>query len=195
MSSCNVTSNKCAISPASNGDEAFKRSCNAETATGAVVSPRMGDSSIKSSTCAIKESCNGAALSEPLAPYPGCAARQACTRATWTGSEKYAVFCGLLSHAAWLAALLAAWQALAEQYFCRPRLRWSRSKKSPQLKHLRCPDCAIAAPRSGREGQPRRPRSRPQAKSEENKNKPEENASKTMFRRRRGPKNTHVHSG
>jgi hypothetical protein len=74
-------------------------------------------------------------------------------------------------------------------------LRWSRSKKSPQLKHLRCPDCAIAAPRSGREGQPRRPRSRPQAKSEENKNKPEENASKTMFRRRRGPKNTHVHSG
>jgi hypothetical protein len=33
------------------------------------------------------------------------------------GSQKYAVFCGLASQAAWLAALLAARQALAEQNF------------------------------------------------------------------------------
>src|SRR5438105_2592372 len=61
--------------------------------------------------------------------------------------------------------------------------------------HWRCPDCAMAAPRSGREKQPRRPRARPRAKSEENANRPEEDASKTIFGRRRRRKKMHVHSG
>ena len=72
---------------------------------------------MRSVTCANKESCNAAAGEGLFRPYPGCAARQACTRATWTGSEKYAVLFGFRSQAAWLAALLATRQAGTEQYF------------------------------------------------------------------------------
>ena len=59
MSSCNDTSNTCAIRPASRGDDAFKRSCNGDAAKAAARSPRWGDSSVASGTCTIKQSCNG----------------------------------------------------------------------------------------------------------------------------------------
>jgi len=68
--------------------------------------------------------------------------------------------------------LLAAAQSAAEQYRWRSRLRWSGTKNSPQHKHLRCPDCAIAAPRLGRAGRPHRPRARQKAQSEEDGHQP-----------------------
>jgi hypothetical protein len=68
--------------------------------------------------------------------------------------------------------LLARRHAPAEQYRCRSRLRWSESKNSPQHKHLRCPDCAIVAPRPGRAGRPHRPRARHKAQSEEDRHQP-----------------------
>ena len=61
MSSCNVSSNKCAISPTSAGASVFKESCNASSAGAAAISPRLADSSAESGTCTIEESCNARA--------------------------------------------------------------------------------------------------------------------------------------
>jgi hypothetical protein len=57
--------------------------------------------------------------------------------------------------------LLARRQGAAQQYRWRLPLRRSTSKNCPQLKHLRCPDCAIAAPQWGQQRQPNRLRPRP----------------------------------
>ncbi len=53
----------------------------------------------------------------------------------------------------------------------------------------------MPAPRQGRDGQPQRLRPRLQVQSEENGNKPEENASETIIGRKRMGKKTHVHPG
>jgi hypothetical protein len=52
---------------------------------------------------------------------------------------------GFLSQVRWLADLLAAWQGSLRQYRCRPRLRASGSKNSPQCRHLHDPWGCIAA--------------------------------------------------
>lgn len=172
MSSCNVTENTCAIRPANAGGSVFQESCNASSAGASALSPRLAHSSTGSCTCTIKRSCNAGGLRRLPRPYPGCAARQACVRATCTGSQKYWLFWGWANQAAWLAALLARRHAPAEQYRCRLRLRWSESNNSPQHKHLRCPACAIVAPRLGRAARPRRPRARQQAQSEQDGHQP-----------------------
>lgn len=95
IESCNVRPNKWAISPVSAGGSALIESCNA-TDSGAVgVSARLPDSSTKSWTCANKESCNAQRARCRPRPYPGWQARQACTRTTCTGPQKYWVFGGL----------------------------------------------------------------------------------------------------
>jgi hypothetical protein len=78
--------------------------------------------------------------------------------------KKSAALLTLLGDAAkgWLAVLLARRHSGCVQYRWRSRLRWSGSKKSLQHKHLRCPDCAMATPRRGRETQPQWPRASPQ---------------------------------
>ena len=58
MSSCSVSSNRCAIRPANAGGNVLKGSCNASASGAAALSPRMADSSIGSGTCTIKRSCN-----------------------------------------------------------------------------------------------------------------------------------------
>ena len=55
-------------------------------------------------------------------------------------------------------------------------------------------ECAIAAPRQGRERQPHRPRARPQAQSEEDGNRREQDASETMIGRRRMREKMHIHT-
>src|SRR5438105_7621183 len=68
MSSCNVTENKCAISPANAGGSVLQESCNAGATGAAAISPRLEDSSAGSVTCTIKESCN--ARGERCLPWP-----------------------------------------------------------------------------------------------------------------------------
>ena len=80
MSSCSVTENRCAIRPANAGGSVFQESCNAGAAGASALSPRMAHSSIESGTCRIKESCNARGARCRPRPYPGWAARQACTR-------------------------------------------------------------------------------------------------------------------
>lgn len=84
----NVISNKCAISPAKTGASVLEGSCNAGATRAAAHSSRLADSSVESATCMIKRSCNARVARRRPRPYPGCAARQACTRATCTGSRK-----------------------------------------------------------------------------------------------------------
>jgi len=73
MSSCNALSVRWAISPIKTVGWAAKTSCNAAGAK----SSELLDISM---SCAKESSCNAVAAGRRQ--YPGCAARQACTRAT-----------------------------------------------------------------------------------------------------------------
>jgi hypothetical protein len=71
MSSCNVTENTCAISPANAAGSVFQESCNAGSAGAPALSPRLAHSSTGSGTCTIKRSCNAGALRRLPPPIPG----------------------------------------------------------------------------------------------------------------------------
>ena len=57
------------------------------------------------------------------------------------------------------------------------------------------PNLQFTDKRPGREKQPQRPRTRPQAQFEEYGNKPEEDSSETMVGRKRTNKKMHFHTG
>ena len=128
IESCNVTPNKWAMSPVSAGGSVFIESCNATDSGAAGPPARLPDSSTKSCTCATKESCNAQGARCRPWPYPGWQARQARTRATCTGPQKYWVFGVRANQEAWLADLLARRQGAAEQYRWRSPLRRLTSK-------------------------------------------------------------------
>jgi len=76
MSSCNALSVRWAISPIKTVGWAAKTSCNAAGA-------KNSESPCVSMPWAEESSCNaGAVAARARRQYPGCAARQACTRAT-----------------------------------------------------------------------------------------------------------------
>jgi len=76
MSSCNALSVRWAISPIKTVGWAAKTSCNAAHA-------KKSESLCVSMPWAQVSSCNAVAgLAPGRRQYPGCAARQACTRAT-----------------------------------------------------------------------------------------------------------------
>ena len=82
MSSCNALSVRWAISPIKTVGWAAKTSCNAACA-------KPLESLCDSMPCPQESSCNAvAALAPERRQYPGCVARQACTRATLIGPWK-----------------------------------------------------------------------------------------------------------
>ena len=82
MSSCNALSVKWAISPIKTVGWAAKTSCNAAGA-------KRSESLCVSTRWAEESSCNAVPRLTPgRRQYPGCAARQACTRATLIDPRK-----------------------------------------------------------------------------------------------------------
>ena len=109
MSSCNGVPTIWAIKPIRTAGCAIKTSCNGDPAAVAVPTSRLPTG------CAIERSCNAVPTRRALRQYPGWRDRHAWTRATFTGPRKYPWFSGAASQRAWLAALLAARHAAAEQ--------------------------------------------------------------------------------
>ena len=81
---------------------------------------------VRSGPCGSLVSCNARAVFGCFCPGLRLAARQACTRWTCWGPQKYCWFSGFCSHRRWLARLLAARHIGSEQYICWPVVRGSQ---------------------------------------------------------------------
>lgn len=150
MSSCKTDPVRCAISPTITGDCRPKGSCKRTD------SSAFATSSLPVS-CDFKESCKTPPRWRTrFFQYPGCAACQARTRAALYSPRNSSSLPGFASQARWLAALLAFRHAAFTQVRCRPRLRASGSKNSPQCRHLQDPlECIALHPSPSRWAQHR----------------------------------------
>ncbi len=96
---------------------------------------KSADFLARSGACPRLVSCNGRLFGP--GPYPGFALRQAWTRLTCCGPQKYCWFSGFASQRLWLARLLARRHAGFEQYLCWKRVRGSAQNSSWQHGHRR----------------------------------------------------------